>query len=70
MSDEVHYDCFGVAGWLGVHTRTIWKWYDAGRLRGRRDKETKVRMVSRSSLLELCEACDFRLPADIAGDAP
>ena len=63
--NEVYYDCSRVAGWLNVATRTIWKWYDDGKLRGHRDHITNDRMVSRSSVVSLCRDNGFDLPLSV-----
>jgi excisionase family DNA binding protein len=57
-----------VAKMLNVHTRTVCKWVDAGRLRGYRVPGSRDRRVPREALLAFLADAGLPAPAGLAGD--
>jgi hypothetical protein len=56
------YNVFQVARHLTVSPRTVCKWIDAGKLRGRRDEESGERFVTHADLVDFCVLYKMPLP--------
>jgi hypothetical protein len=53
------------AGFCGVSVRTVCKWIDNGRLRGRRDQRTQQRSVEAADLRAFMEEYGVEVPVEL-----
>lgn len=54
-----------IAKMINVHTRTIAKWFDQGKLRGYREPGSQIRRIPREALLAFLNEYGLAIPPEL-----